>query len=77
MPFPVLPMPKKPNLRTQAIIAISMTPLIPKRFRQNGIIRMHNASLAWEMAVSAVAFFAPHVSMNSVMCWKLSMNIVP
>ena len=40
-----LPKPKKPKRNTQANIDLSITILIPKRFRKKGIIKIHNASL--------------------------------
>ena len=43
-PEPGLPTPKNPKRSTQASIEISITFLIPKRRRKNGISRMQNVS---------------------------------
>ena len=56
-----LPMPKKPKRNTHANIDISITILMPKRFKKKGIIRMHKASLICEMEVSSVALLAANV----------------
>ena len=65
------PMPKKPNRNTQAKSDMSITILIPKRFRKNGIIRIHKASLICESDVSMVALLAAKVSANSGVPLKL------
>ena len=54
-------MPKKPKRNTHANIDISITILMPKRFKKKGIIRMHRASLICEMEVSSVALLAANV----------------
>ena len=51
-------MPKNPKRNTHANIDISITILMPKRFKKNGIIRMQRASLICEILVSNVALFA-------------------
>jgi len=43
-PEPGLPTPKNPKRSTHASIEMSITFLIPKRRRKNGISRMHNVS---------------------------------
>ena len=55
-------MPKKPKRNTHANIDMSMTTLMPKRFRKKGIISMHRASLICEMLVSSVALSAANES---------------
>ena len=54
-------MPKKPKRNTHANIDISITILMPKRFKKKGIIRMHSASLICEIEVSSVALLAANV----------------
>ena len=53
-----LPTPKNPNLNTHANMEMSITPLIPKRRRKNGINKMQSASLTCESDVSKVALLA-------------------
>ena len=55
-------------------MAISMTRLMPKRLRKNGMSRMQRASEICESDVSAVALFAPTVMANSGLPLKLVMN---
>jgi hypothetical protein len=52
------PKPKKPKRNTHANIDINITIFIPKRFRKNGIIRIHRASLTCEIEVRSVALLA-------------------
>ena len=58
----VEPIPKKPKRSTQANMAISMTILMPKRLRQNGISRIHSASETCETETSRVGFSANQLS---------------
>lgn len=51
-------MPKKPNLSTHAVIAISITVLMPNRLRKNGISNMQRASLTCDTETSIVALLA-------------------
>ena len=69
-----LPMPKKPKRNTHANIDISITILMPKRFKKNGIIRMLSASLICEIDVSSVALLAAKVSAKVGSPLKLVMN---
>ena len=58
-------MPKKPNLNTQANIAMSITFLMPNFFMKNGIRRMHSVSDIWLREIRALALRAPHASAYS------------
>ena len=69
-----LPIPKKAKRSTQANIASSMTFLIPKRFRKNGISRIQTASQIWEIETSIVLCFTAKVSTNSGAAEKLPRN---
>ena len=60
-----LPMPKKPKRNTHAKSDMSITTLMPKRFRKKGIMRMQQASLICEMEVSMVALLAAKESAYS------------
>ena len=54
----VEPMPKNPKRSTQANMAMSITRLIPNRFRKKGINRMQSASETCETETSRVGFSA-------------------
>ena len=54
-----LPNPNKPKRATQASILISITFLMPKRFKKNGMSKIHNVSEIWESETNAVALRAP------------------
>ena len=58
-------MPKNPKRITQANMAMSMTPLIPKRLRKKGIINMHSASLHCDIEMRNVGFLAKNPSAYS------------
>ena len=60
-----LPIPKSPKRNTHAKSDISMTILMPKRFRKKGMSRMQKASLICEILVRSVALLAAKVSANS------------
>ena len=72
--MPGLPAPKNPKRNTHASIAISITDLIPKRFKKNGINKMHNASQICEIEIRILACCTPNVSANSSIAPKLVMN---
>ena len=77
----VSPMPKNPKRSTQANMAIIITPLMPKRLRQKGIMRMQMASEHCDSEMRAVGFLANQPSRKPVlymsMLPKFSMNEVP
>ena len=54
----VSPIPNNPKRSTHANIAIIITPLIPNRFRQNGIARIQMASEHCEMEIRKVGLLA-------------------
>ena len=60
-PPPGLPVPNRPKRNTQAIMLISITVLIPKRLRKNGINRMHKVSEACESEIRILACSTPKV----------------
>ena len=71
-----LSMPKNPKRNTHANIDMSMTTLMPKRFRKKGIIRMQRASLICDIDVSSVALLAANdvAIAASALPLKLVMN---
>ncbi len=56
------PIPKNPKRSTHANIDMSITPLMPKRLRQNGMRSMQQVSLIWEREIRALAFCAAQAS---------------
>ena len=71
-----LPTPNNPKRNTHANIDISMTPLMPKRFRKKGMSSIQSASLTCEMELSSVALLAAKelATKASVLPLKLVMN---
>ena len=61
IPTPVegLPRPNSPKRNTHAPMLISITFLIPKRFKAKGISKIHKVSDTWESEISALALLAP------------------
>ena len=73
----VLPRPKKPKRATQANMAISITPLMPKRRRHRGMSRMHRASLHCDIEMRKVGLDAKKSLAYSSTLLKCSMYMVP
>ena len=72
-PEPGLPAPNRPNLKTHANMARSITLLIPN-FIAIGIRRMQRVSESWESDMRAFAFCAPQVLAYSGISLKLVMK---
>jgi len=53
----------KPNLKTQAIILISITFFIPNRYKKNGIARMNSVSEICEIDIIIVEYFTTNDSL--------------
>ena len=75
-PPPGLPAPKKPNLNTQANIAMSITFLMPNLFMQIGMRSMQSVSEICEMEMRALALFAPQLSAYPAMSLNEEMKVL-
>ena len=73
-PLPGSPIPNSPNLNTHATIAMSITFLMPKRWRKNGMSKIHKASDICDNDVRSVALLAPNVLAYSAIPLKLVIN---
>ena len=73
-PLPGFPTPKKPKRNTHANIAMSITFLIPKRFKKNGIARIHNASQICEIEINMLECCTAKVEEYSCIASKLPKN---
>jgi len=60
-PSPGLPVPNKPKRSTQANILMSITFLIPKRFKKKGISRMQSVSDICDKDIKILACSTPKV----------------
>ena len=70
-PEPGSPKPNSPNRNTQANILISITCLMPKCLRKNGIARINNVSDICEIDSRITECFTPKESANSGILAKL------
>ena len=52
----------KPNLKTQAIILISITFFIPNRYKKNGMASIKSVSEIWEIDIIMVEYFTANES---------------
>ena len=73
-PGPGLPNAKNPKRNTHANIAMSITRLMPKRPKKNGINKMQNVSLICDMEIRILACCTPNVSAYSGMPPKEKMK---
>ena len=73
-PSPGSPKPNKPNRSTQAIMAINITRLIPKRPKKKGISKIQHVSLTWDNEINRLACCTPNVFAYSGMALKLVIN---
>lgn len=64
-PDPGLPNAKNPKRNTHANIAMSITRLMPKRPKKNGINKIQNVSLICDMEIRILACCTPNVSAYS------------
>ena len=61
-PSPGFPNENKPNRNTQAIMLNSITSLIPKRFKKNGIAKINTVSDIWEIDMIIVEYLTTNES---------------
>ena len=59
------PYASNPKRNTHANIDISITCLIPNRFRKNGMVRMNKVSDIWEIDIMMVEYFTTNESAYS------------
>ena len=60
-----VPIPNSPNLSTQAVIDMSITFFMPKRFMQNGTSRKQSVSDICDSDSNALEFFTAKVSAHA------------
>src|ERR1700744_4618088 len=76
-PVPGLPIPNRPNRKTQAKILISITLLIPNFRKKKGIRRIKRISEIWEMERSKLECRTPKELIYSGFLAKSLMNTLP